>query len=56
MFKNLFPAFVLFGNEKIPPQEFDVAYYSGAQLVCKYLLAHNNENLDHFYIGITTLY
>lgn len=31
--------------------EFDVEQYKGAQLVCKYLKAKNENNLDHLYIG-----
>uniref|UniRef100_A0A1X7UCD1 RING-type domain-containing protein n=1 Tax=Amphimedon queenslandica TaxID=400682 RepID=A0A1X7UCD1_AMPQE len=48
-FCELFPALTLLGEQMIPKMEFDIEHYQGTQLVCKYLKASQNNNLDHLY-------
>lgn len=51
-FKDQFPALTLLGNRVIPRMDFNTQQYYGAQLVCKYLLAAENDKLDRLFSGI----
>ena len=50
-FCDILPVFTLLGSEVMPPETIDIDDDPGLMLVCKYLKAYDDKNLDRRLYG-----